>query len=524
MGKYDAFMAATEPGQGEAPGSTPADRFRSAGVDVPKKYAGFMEATEGAAPEPPPQKSFLDRLTTVPTLGEIAQPFKDIGHGLAAANDFAARAITHPIDTLAKNPGATFREGMRGVNSNIPFGNTLVEAAGGPPAESPEDTAAAPGAQAFGNVAAALPVGGMVGGIAAKGLQVAAPAVGRAIGRVGEGAQERQATRALEDLEMKTNKRARMGARTDVVAEAVRENPELRAAVGNDSKLTAAASDLKQKATAEIDRHYAGYKVTLGDTIDNFNTRIKALRAEGTSTDAAVADHLEKMRDELTSRLGQRESVNVKHLRAEQTDFQKRGYGKALPGDEAAGTRIEAAREASKAVGDAVIKRVTGLPDYAAARAAAEANPDSISGHLLKANDQITAANRIEATIADRASRVQPREGVTGKLIETAKELRHSPMGYALSLAPRAAAGGLSATDNLVARLTSPAIPQAAGAVGRMAGAAPGIAIGRLAELARAGLRGSELTAAAAQLGIPPDQAQDLANMVAASDARRSGP
>jgi hypothetical protein len=502
-----------------------------------------MDAAMQPQAKPSMTDAEMDKAMQEPSLprrvvDSTIEGFKGIGRGLMSANDFAGRILTHPVatiapgkstsevvgglathpwDTLTGNP--TFRETMRGVNSNIPFGNTLVERLGGQPAESPADTAAAPGAQAFGSFAGAVPVGGMVGGLAAKGLETAAPVLGRGLKAIGAGAQERQTTRALEDLEMGANNRARLGARTDVVADAISENPELRAAVGNDKKLAAAAGELKTKAIAEIDKHYAGYKVTLGDTIDNFNARIKALRTEGTSTDAAVANHLEKMRDELTSRLGQRQSTSVKHLRAEQSDFQKRGYGKALPGDEAASTRIEAAREANKAVGDAVIKRVTGL-NYAEARAAAEANPDSISAHLLKANDQVSAANRIEATIADRTNRIQPREGIAGKLRDLGDAVKH-PVGFGLSLVPRAAAGGLTAADNLVARLNSPGLPAAGNAVARTAAAAPGAAIGRLAELARSGLRGSELTAMAAQMGIPPDQAQGFAAMVAASDARR---
>lgn len=512
MGKYDSFMAATEPAA-----ATPDDRFRAAGVDVPKKYAGFMAATESQAPaaapapEAQPEPSFLQ---------QVAQPFKDIGNGLLAANDFAARAIAHPIDTF-QNPGATFREGMRGINSNIPFANSAVEAMGGPPAESPADAAAAPGANAFGGALGAATVGGKVAGIAAKGVEAVAPVVGRAISGIGEAAQGRQVNRALEDLEMKTYKRTRAGVRTDVVADAVAENPELRKAAGNDAKLAKAVDEMKQKAVDEIDHHYSGYKVTLGDSIDNFNTRIKALRAAGTSTDAAVADHLETIRDEMIPRLGQRESVSVKHLRAEQTDFQKKGYGKALPGDEAGSARIEANREASKAVGDAVVKRVTGMP-YAEAKVAAEADQNGIAARLFKANDQINAANKIEASITDRASRVQPKEGLTGKLIEIGKEIRHSPMGYGLSLAPRAVAGGLNMADNALARIASPAPAALGGAVARAATASPQ-GLGQLVEMARAGLRGSELTAMAQQMGIPTARAQAFADTVAESDARQKG-
>jgi hypothetical protein len=147
--------------------------------------------TKGEAAPPP---SFADRARSIGSA--IAQPFKDIGHGLAAANDFAARAIVHPIDTFGGGKALpTLREGMRGVNENIPFANRFVEDIGGPPAVSPEDAAAAPGARAFGNVAG-LPVGGMEGQVAGKALGATA----RAAGRFGEGAIERSAARGATPI------------------------------------------------------------------------------------------------------------------------------------------------------------------------------------------------------------------------------------------------------------------------------------------------------------------------------------
>lgn len=454
--------------------------------------------------EKPPEPSFLH---------QVAQPFKDIGNSLLAANDFAARAIVHPIDTFGSNPGATFREGMRGVNSNIPFANSAVEAMGGPPAESPADAAAAPGANAFGGVAGAGLVGGKVAGIAAKGVEAVAPVVGRAISGIGEAAQGRQVNRALEDLEMKTYKRTRAGVRSDVVADAVAENPELRQAAGNDVKVKKTIDDMRTKATEEINRQYSGYKVTLGDSIDNLNARIKALRTEGTSTDAAVADHLENIRDEMAGRLSKRDSISVKELRAEQTDFQKKGYGKALPGDEAASARIEANREASKAVGDAVVRRVTGL-DYAESKAAAAADPNGIPGRLFKANDQISAANKLDAAIADRASRVQPKEGVTGKLIEIGKKVRHSPLGYALSLAPDAAAGAMTAVDNRLAGLAGGGAEAVGNSIGNAAASvSANVALSKLVRAAQAGAVSAQLVQEAIAAGVPRATAVAAANM-----------
>jgi hypothetical protein len=45
--------------------------------------------------------------------------------------------------------------------------------------------------------------------------------------------------------------------------------------------------------------------------------------------------------------------------------------------------------------------------------------------------------------------------------------------------------------------------------------------MGRLIEMARAGLRGPELQAAAAQAGVPPDRVDEFARLLAQHDARR---
>lgn len=153
--------------------------------------AGFVPDAPAPVAEAKPA-SFADELKS--HLKSLAKPFVDIGKGALAANDFAARAITHPVDTFGGGKaGATLREGMRGVNSNIPFARDAVEAMGGPPASSPEDAAAAPGAQAFGSFAGA-PVAGMEGQLLGKGLSLA----GRGVTAAGEASVERSAARAAE--------------------------------------------------------------------------------------------------------------------------------------------------------------------------------------------------------------------------------------------------------------------------------------------------------------------------------------
>lgn len=119
------------------------------------------------------------------SLSEAGQDAKNVGlsiyHGARRANDFATNLITHPIDTVTQigaNPGASYRQVMRGVNANIPFANRAVEAIGGPPVESPEDIAATPrGLEDFAGMAAAPGIGKIAGGIVSKGIEAGGNAV-----------------------------------------------------------------------------------------------------------------------------------------------------------------------------------------------------------------------------------------------------------------------------------------------------------------------------------------------------------
>lgn len=514
---------------------------------------------------------------------QLAQPFVDIAKGAASANDFAARALRHPIDTLGTNPGATFREGMRGVNENIPFANSAVEALGGPAAESPDDAAAAPGARAFGNVAGMLPVGNMIGGVAAKGIEAAAPAVGRAFGRVGASAEDRITGRALGKLEERTYKRTRAGIGSDVVEDVVRRNPELRAAAGDDVKLAKATAKLKDRAGAELAKIYdsappaklaplageaeasnaikpnpmrpgpnefdevtnagpRGHETVGGDTVANpargadtvpdlskrgaaadietaptqaaaaahvdvattsstIDKRIAELDA-GTSEDAAVARQLETIRDELKTRLGKRDAVSLKELRAEQSAYQRRGYGKSMPGDDAGSARIAANREASKAVGDTIVRRVTGM-GYPEAKAFAKANPNSTAARLFNANDEINAANKLEAGIADRSGRVQPEHGP----IAAAKRIiRHAAIPAVIGGAAHGPGGALAA--GVGAELLH-AVP----AVARGVAGAADTALAGIAKMVQAGQRPSAAVInRAVEAGVKASTIYDLMN------------
>jgi hypothetical protein len=520
----------------------------------------------------------------LPELGrQVAQPFKDIAGNLASANDAATRVLFHPVSTLGGGRAVpAIRETMRGVNSNIPFANSAVEALGGPPAVSTQDAAAAPGFQALGGMLG-TPAAGAVGGIIAKPIEAAVPVLGRALGGLTkEAAEERQITRAVEDLGENLRKgRVREGVKTKPVESLVREEPALRSAIGNDEKVAATIDRVKTEAQAELGRIYSesasarsgiardletlksraaearatakelrakaspetslfdearkidapiGEKPSLFDLarqvdaplspaaakdagraafaekqaareaeakaagdaaakaeqeadrleksvsehsasiasssappveasapIAKLDARISTLRSSKIPSKQATADALENMREKLAESLGSG-GVSPQKLREIQSDFQKTGYGKALPGDVAATARIEAAREASKAVGDSVIQHVTGL-DYAGAQAEAAANPNGLAARLLRANKRIEAVNKIEASIEERAKLAKPREGIVGKAQKLAHVLRHptESIPAAVDATVRAAdarlsTGGIS-QDGMLARI-----------------------------------------------------------------------
>jgi hypothetical protein len=397
-------------------------------ASIKAQRAGAPAAPPAGAPTQPAQES-------PSVLSQIAQPFKDIGSGLLKANDFAARAITHPVDTLGtpEKRGAALREGMRGVNSNIPFANSAVEAMGGPPAESPQDAALAPGANALGNVAG-LPVGGAVGEIGARAIAPVAGAIGRGVQGVARGALDRMAVRGTEDLGVGAGKSARRGLeqKADEIGEAMAERPALRkaaavhAATGEGKLLLSEADKLAKTGSTTLDRIYAdaakpGYTppdfapavtgeaeqavtplkggVPTASVAAKLNSRIAGLR-EGNAVENKIADHLEGIRDELHGRIGTDGVVDPKKLRHEQSGYQQLGkYGKGTAAEAAV---AQANQMASEATGDALLEHVTGMP-YADAVEFAKANPESVAAQVLHANGQITAAMRINKAVEGRA-------------------------------------------------------------------------------------------------------------------------
>ncbi len=132
----------------------------------------------------------------------------------------------------------------------------------------------------------------------------------------------------------------------------------------------------------------------------NMDVRISELNA-GNANDRAVAAKLKTIRDEFHEAVGSKDVIPAEKLRSEQSAYQDIAYSKNPLKDPNLTVSIAAADEAQRAVGDVVVKHVTGM-DYKAAKELALANPDSIAGRLFKANERVNVANRIKASIKSK--------------------------------------------------------------------------------------------------------------------------
>lgn len=158
---------------------------------------------------------------------------------------------------------------------------------------------------------------------------------------------------------------------------------------------------LRRQAATEISTQ-TRHGIVTGDVVTTGKNRIAELR-KGTASDLATADKLEDLMKRFNERYPDRSTViPAKELRKWQSDFQDAGYGKALPGDAAASATIAANQEASKVIGDPLIKHVTGL-DYQAAKRLAEVDPNSIAARLFRANEKVAIGKRIISSLAAKA-------------------------------------------------------------------------------------------------------------------------
>jgi len=152
------------------------------------------------------------------------------------------------------------------------------------------------------------------------------------------------------------------------------------------------------------------------DAIPKWDARISELKG-GNQSDRDAAKVLEDLRDKFKERYSDpNEIIPTEKLRDEQSDYQLRGYGKAPAGDAALTASIRANMEASKIVGEPIWEHVTGMP-YKDAIAMAEANPNSVAGRLLKANEKISVANNILAGLEARKGMAAPKASRIDNLI-----------------------------------------------------------------------------------------------------------
>jgi hypothetical protein len=264
-------------------------------------------------------------------------------------------------------------------------------------------------------------------------------------------------TRSLFDLARdvdapKTGPVARAAGRSEFAEKEAARAAEANAAdaAATDAERQAAQAEKALKDRRARIESMSAVPVDHSVPLANMDAKIAELRTSKLPSSQKTAVALQGLRDDLETTLGDT-STSPKQLRAIQSDYQKTAYGKAMPGDTAATINIAANQEASKAVGDAVFQHVTGM-SYADAQAAAAVDPGGVAARLLKANDKISAANKIEAGIRDRQTRVQPRHGFIGRALDFAHDLKHHGItGTAVSHGLANATSVLGAVDRGIA-------------------------------------------------------------------------
>jgi hypothetical protein len=457
-------------------------------LDAILAKAGGAPAAPAAAPVAPrtaplapaiPEPSLWESAKA--GLRDVARPFVDLGKGALAANDFAARSMFHPVDTLGtpEKRAAALREGMRGVNSNIPFANTAVQAMGGPAAESPEDAAAAPGARAFGSVAG-IPVGGMVGSVAGK---VAGPLV--------EKVAEAKAARAERGLYKD------LGKNTGSVGKAKLENlgPEaigkvdrefgiskasdpraaLKAAQTQVGAVRSAAYDTISKAGGDADMGAVARR--LDDLQADFGQRA------GTRP---FAEDVATLRGSLLERYGGTGKVSVKALQDEISAIDEGAYGGNYSNPK---TAAIVKRRTAGALRDVLNKNLDAVAQLGSeeADAVATAREANQKFGVLKTMEPIVKAKAVKATFAP---------SFTEQFIKApVKTMVHA---------------GADVAKN--AREAASSLPiRAAQAVQNVAPTANPAAVAKLIQASRLGASRMQLQAQAQQDGVPVEIAMNIA-------------
>lgn len=258
------------------------------------------------------------------------------------------------------------------------------------------------------------------------------------------------------------------------------------------------------------------------DAIANMDRSIARL-SKGSPNEWADAKALQAIRDEFAAKLGADPDavISTRQMRDAQSDYQRHGYARTIPGmpdADVTAAKTRAYRQASKDVGDVVIKHVTGM-SYPEARAFAEANPTSKVAEFLRANDDVSVSKRIEGLVQTRKGTNQGAPHrlvqILGRNVKSAattallsqvpvigKPLAGAYGTYALGreLAPYAA----RAVDAAALRLAPPGRAPSSGA--------SSAAIARLVIAARAGASRAQLQAQAERDGIEPSVVDRLAS------------
>jgi len=430
------------------PGSKDTDATKLAPTETAPRMVASESKVPGHQGEPERADSVVPELLSV--LDGAKSGTKSLYGGLNDAGNMMAEVGVGAAKRIAANPlagpGEAFqdtladprfqRQAMRGVNNAVmPFvGNKLAAAAGGPPEHSEEDAAAFPRAEALGGLAGALvPVPyGEIAAAAVKPAKAAAKGLLGAVEKAGASAQERRVARAVEDIEEGATKKARAGMEKseDKVEALARENPEIVEHARDNAALSKDAQEIRKRASSQLSDLYAAKDaeaaaeplpaglfgkdapaprapgVRISEPVANMDASIAKLE-KGDPTERLAAKELKRIRDELAEAKGPDSIIPARELRDEQSARQTIGYAKAVPGMpdyEVTNAKILANRQASRDIGDSIVKHVTGM-DYEAAKAAAAADPSSVAGRLFKLNGEIEGASRIEAAIASKKGR-----------------------------------------------------------------------------------------------------------------------
>lgn len=488
----DAFLAKTAPDAAPPPGPSLWERAKALGSSI---GAGAAEVGRGA-------------LGTVTGFADTA----------LRAKDQLNQVIAHPIDTLGDE---RFRaEAMRGVNDNIPFGNRLAEAVGGPPAESPSDAAAFPNARAAGNMAGLavpLPIGETASALMSGARKVA--------GRVATAAEDRMVNQGVKDIAgskatgiSKPTDRRQIAKAIDSIKDELREPGAIAIADTARQDPAEALSMVHKKVDDLTNGRKAAYQVVdnatggihVGDLRRALGSEIARLgKAPGQATERAA---VEAMVSDIDKTWGGQKSplVPTIEMRKYVTRLQ------TVAADTMGG--LEETRRVK------ILDHVSGLAkDFLDAHLDAAAKADPLASEavadLKQMNRKVSAWLTLDDALRTRAGKLETNAMVDtrGKSLAgglaaagAAAHFLHSPGAAAVA----AGAGALPYVAPVVDRAVTRGaqrLPDLLGRPGVQTSSIPTAAVAKLLQAARAGASRAELQAQAQQNGVPVEIADNIA-------------